>query len=175
MEIKKLPSTILDIKKQRFKTNYEIDDHLLPLSELSARYHTNLNIENPQNSLGLSESQIPQLQVIYGKNHLSPPKQIPEWMKFLHHLFDLFNILLFIGGALSFIAYVLDPSDSSTIYLGCFLIFIVIFDTVIGYLQERSSSNVMGKFKNMLPPLCTGIHEKFHNFVKILFVAKVFS
>ena len=159
MNLKKLPSSVLDQKKPRFKTNYEIDDHLLSLASLSSRYGTSLSSLSPQSSLGLSSSEIPALQLLHGRNHLSPPRTIPEWRKFLHHLFDLFNILLFIGGSLSFIAYALDPSDSSTIYLGCFLIFIVIFDAVIGYLQERSSSNVMGKFKGMLPPSCTVIRS----------------
>ena len=56
-------------------------------------------------------------------------------------------------------AYVLDSSDDSTIYLGCFLFAIVLLDSTIGYLQERSSSNVMGKFKKMLPQQCTVIRD----------------
>ena len=147
------------MKSQRFTTNYDIDDHLLTLSQLSEKYKVSLNEKEPQTSQGLNSDQIPVLEKIHGRNILSPPKTIPEWRKFLHHLLDLFNILLFIGGVLSFIAYLLDPSDTTTIYLGCFLFFIVIFDATIGYLQERSSSNVMGKFKKMLPPQCTVIRD----------------
>ena len=154
MELRRQSST-----KHKFKSNYDIDDHLLTFSELSDKYHVKLNEKEPQNSLGLSDSQISSLQTIHGKNHLSPPKTIPEWKKFLHHLMDLFNILLGIGGILNYIAYGLDSSNSSCIYLGTFLFFIVLFDSIIGYLQERSSSNVMGKFKSMLPPQSTVIRD----------------
>lgn len=158
-----LPTSTIQTK---FQTNYDVNDHLLSLSELSEKYKVNINQNEPQSSLGLSSDQIPNLEILFGKNCLSPPKQIPEWMKFLHHLLDLFNILLFIGGVLSFIAYLLDSQDETTIYLGCFLFFIVLFDAIIGYLQERSSSNVMGKFTKLLPPQCTVIRDGIEKLIK---------
>lgn len=148
-----------DKLRHHFKTNYEIDDHLLSLSEIAERYHVHIDLKDPQNSLGLSESQIPQITKTYGRNILSPPKEISEWRKFIHHLLDLFNILLLFGVFLSFLAYILDSSDDSTLYLGSFLLTIVLFDSIIGYMQERSSSNVMGKFKKMFPQQCTIIRD----------------
>ena len=40
-----------------------------------------------------------------GPNQLSPPKTIPEWVKFCKQLFGGFSILLWIGAILCFIAY----------------------------------------------------------------------
>lgn len=40
-----------------------------------------------------------------GPNQLSPPKTIPEWVKFCKQLFGGFSLLLWIGAILCFVAY----------------------------------------------------------------------
>ena len=40
-----------------------------------------------------------------GPNALTPPKQTPEWLKFLKQLFGGFSMLLWIGALLCFLAY----------------------------------------------------------------------
>jgi sodium/potassium-transporting ATPase subunit alpha len=40
-----------------------------------------------------------------GPNALTPPKTVPEWIKFCKNLFGGFALLLWIGAALCFIAY----------------------------------------------------------------------
>ena len=45
-----------------------------------------------------------------GPNALSPPKTIPEWVKFCKQLFGGFSILLWIGAILCFIAYSIQAS-----------------------------------------------------------------
>src|SRR6218665_860350 len=40
-----------------------------------------------------------------GPNQLSPPKTIPEWIKFCKQLFGGFSLLLCIGAVLCFVAY----------------------------------------------------------------------
>ena len=40
-----------------------------------------------------------------GPNQLSPPKTIPEWVKFCKQLFGGFSMLLWIGAILCFVAY----------------------------------------------------------------------
>ena len=141
--------------KQNFQANYYVDEHLLSLEQLALKYKTDIDISQPNNSRGLSESSYQEIvsDPDHKKNVLSPPKQLTELEKFLSHLLNLFNVLLVAAGILSFIAYVIGK-DQVNIYLGVFLFGIVIFDCVIGYLQERSSNNVMGKFKSMMPPKC---------------------
>jgi sodium/potassium-transporting ATPase subunit alpha len=47
-----------------------------------------------------------------GPNQLTPPKTIPEWVKFCKQLFGGFSILLWIGAALCFIAYSIQATTS---------------------------------------------------------------
>ena len=64
-------------------------------------------------------------------------------------------ILLMIAGLLSFIAYAVDSTkDPINLYCGLILFVIVFFNCLLSYFQEKASSDVMAKFKNMLPPKC---------------------
>ena len=47
-----------------------------------------------------------------GPNMLSPPKTIPEWVKFCKLLFGGFSILLWIGAILCFVAYSIQATTS---------------------------------------------------------------
>jgi len=40
-----------------------------------------------------------------GPNSITPPPTIPEWLRFLQNMFGWFNILLWAGAVLCFIAY----------------------------------------------------------------------
>lgn len=143
----------------KFKANYEVHDHLKSLDELALLYETHLDLMNPNNSQGLKLSKVKEKQQIYGKNILSPPKQKSELEKFLAHLLNMFNLLLAGAGVLSFVAFGIQNDQPINLYLGIFLFGIVLADCIIGYVQERSSSNVMGKFKKMLPPKCKVVRE----------------
>ena len=150
----------------KFKATYEVNEHMQSLDELSIRYDTHLDIMNPNNSKGLTRDKVKALQLKYGKNVLSPPKQKSEFEKFCAHLLNMFNLLLAGAGVLSFIAYIIQQDQPINLYLGIFLFAIVLADCIIGYVQERSSSNVMGKFKNLLPPKCRVIREGMEDEIK---------
>ena len=47
-----------------------------------------------------------------GPNQLSPPKTIPEWLKFCKLLFGGFSILLWIGAILCFVAFSIQATTS---------------------------------------------------------------
>ena len=47
-----------------------------------------------------------------GPNALTPPKTVPEWVKFLKQLFGGFSMLLWVGAILCFIAYGIERSAS---------------------------------------------------------------
>ena len=143
----------------KFKANYEVKDHLKSLDQLAHDYHTHIDPLNPQASKGLSRDKVREKQSLYGKNVLSPPKTKTELEKFLAHLLNMFNLLLAGAGVLSFVAYAIERDQPVNLYLGLFLFGIVLADCVIGYIQERSSSNIMGKFKNMLPPRCRVVRD----------------
>jgi sodium/potassium-transporting ATPase subunit alpha len=47
----------------------------------------------------------------YGANILTPPKTTPEWFRCFKNLFGGFQILLWIGSILCFIAYGIETSQ----------------------------------------------------------------
>lgn len=61
----------------------------------------------------------------YGRNVLTPPKTTPEWVKFVRNLFGGFQILLWIGAVLCFIAISIEVSTKE----------LPLYDNVINLLQ----------------------------------------
>jgi|SRR6218665_2310906 len=61
---------------------------------------------------GLTVEKAKEVMERMGPNALSPPKTIPEWVKFCKQLFGGFSILLWIGAGLCFIAYGIQCSTS---------------------------------------------------------------
>ena len=152
-----------DKNKEKDKKNihaaYQTEDHLLSLEQLVAKYQTNINLGSIGLSKGLTTEKANELLAIHGKNTLSPPKELSEFAKFFSHLLNFLNILLIVAGALAFLSYGIQRENTLNLYLGIFLECLVLFDLIIEYMQERSTSDVMSQFKKMLPPTCTVIRD----------------
>merc|ERR1719341_1228934 len=104
-----------------------------------------------------------------GPNALTPPKTIPEWVKFCKNLFGGFSLLLWVGAILCFIAYSIEAASeeepaNDNLYLGVVLTTVVVITGVFSYYQEAKSSAIMDSFKNLVPQyaLCLRDGEK-HN------------
>ena len=76
-----------------------------------------------------------------GPNALTPPKQTPEWVKFVKQLFGGFAMLFWIGAVLCYFAYGIraardsNPSEDE-LYLGIVLTAVVIITGCFSYYQE---------------------------------------
>nr|CAI99409.1 P-type ATPase [Pythium aphanidermatum] len=114
---------------------------------------------NLELSRGLATTEIESLRVTYGFNRLTPPPQTPTYILYLRQFLDLFRLLLTAAGILSLIAYSLDTDVSLNLYLGILLLAIVFISSTATFLQQRSSSKVMGAFKNMLAARCTVVRD----------------
>eukprot|EP00127_Corallochytrium_limacisporum_P001578 Clim_evm31s66 gene=Clim_evmTU31s66 len=141
-----------DLKKE-----VEMDEHLIPLQELCARYDTDPGT-------GLNSKIAAERLLRDGRNCLTPPKQTPEWIKFCKQLFSGFAIILWIGGILCFVAYGIQASQggepaADNLYLGGALIFVVVVTGIFSYYQESKSSKVMESFAKMVPAECLCIRE----------------
>ena len=61
---------------------------------------------------GLSTQTAADLLIEHGPNELTPPKHDPWWLRLLKAVFGgFFNILLWLGSVLCFVAYGIDQSD----------------------------------------------------------------
>ncbi|ODN05419.1 Sodium/potassium-transporting ATPase subunit alpha [Orchesella cincta] len=140
------------------KKELEIDYHEVDIGTLYNRYGS-----HPDS--GLSEDQVRRNREKYGINQLTPPKKEPTWLKFIKTLVGGFQLLLWVGGILSLIAYVTqyiqtgDPPPDN-LYLGVVLIVLVIVLGLFTFYQEYSSGKIMESFSKMVPSYANVIREK---------------
>ena len=146
-------------KKEEGGVAYHTEDHRLSIKQLAEKYKTDINFENISNSHGLTHEKVQELLALNGRNSLTPPKQKSELEKFFIHMLNFLNILLIGAAALSYLAYGLDTTQPMNLYLAIFLDGLVLFNVIVEYIQERSTSDVMGTFKKMLPPKCMVIRD----------------
>ncbi|CAL1531777.1 unnamed protein product [Lymnaea stagnalis] len=141
---KKEEGEMLELKRE-----LDMDEHLIPLEELYARYGT-----DPVN--GHTAEKAEELLEKYGPNQLTPPKTVPEWIKFAKNMLGGFSLLLWVGAILCFIAYAIqagemDSPPGDNLYLGIVLAGVVLITGCFSYYQESKSSRIMDSFKNMVP------------------------
>lgn len=85
-----------------------------------------------------------------GPNALTPPKTVPEWVKFLKQLFGGFSMLLWVGAILCFIAYGIERSASDDV-LGdnvshCFFFVLLIFLSFLFFFCRLSLVEALPNF-----------------------------
>jgi len=133
------------------KRELEMDEHKRDINELISSYGSNI-------TEGLTTSKAEERAKEEGLNLLTPPKQIPEWVKLLRELTGFFSILLWIGAILCFVGYALQ-SSADNLYLGIVLSVVVFATGLFSYFQNRKSSNLMESFKSMMPTMTTVIRD----------------
>jgi len=70
----------------------------------------------------------------------------------LHELTGFFPLLLWAGGILSIITYILDSSESSNLYMGIVLFIVNILTGLATFSQNATSEAIVDSFKNFIPP-----------------------
>ncbi|RWS16048.1 sodium/potassium-transporting ATPase subunit alpha-like protein [Dinothrombium tinctorium] len=141
----------------KLKKEVEMDEHKISLADLCVRFDTNIKS-------GLSIERAQQILKRDGKNQLTPPPSTPEWLRFCQNMFGWFNLLLWIGAILCFIAYGLqrytDPdTPDDNLYLGIALACVVFISGCFSYYQEAKSANIMDSFKDLIPKRATVIRS----------------
>ena len=138
-------SKINELKKEIYT-----EEHKVNLDKLLAEFKTDAE-------LGLTQTKAEVLLERNGPNKLTPPKEIPEWVKYLKQMTNGFAILLWIGALFSIIAFLINNSQDpefaskSDLWLGIVLIFVVVVTGTFQYYQESRSGKIMESFNKMLP------------------------
>jgi len=100
---KNLNSSIKGSEKYR-----SMEEHRIPLEELFQKLEV-----NPEK--GLSDAEAHERNLKYGDNALSGKSKTPWYILLLHEMTTFFAMLLWIGGILSILAYLLDREDPSNV------------------------------------------------------------
>eukprot|EP00055_Hartaetosiga_balthica_P016531 m.105178 g.105178 ORF g.105178 m.105178 type:complete len:1114 (+) comp9124_c0_seq2:45-3386(+) len=147
---------LADLKKE-----LEMDEHSIPLEELLARFGLK-DVEK-----GMTSSDCDKRREIEGLNALTPPKQVPEWIKFVKQMIGGFATLLWIGAFLCFLAYGIEVSQAEpgdviagdNLYLGVVLSAVVIITGIFSYYQEGRAANIMKSFAKLTPQKCKCLRD----------------
>lgn len=133
----------------------EIDMHRVEMDEFFKR----MEISEDNLKQGMTTAEAEQKIERFGPNALSERKKTPWYMKLLHELTTFFALMLWVGGILCFIAYGIDSSDKSNLYLGVVLVVVVLVTGIITFFQNAKSDSIMEGFKNFIPPKCRVIRN----------------
>jgi sodium/potassium-transporting ATPase subunit alpha len=134
----------------------DLDQHRLTWDQLCSRLEIDKDKIFTQ---GLTSEQAKERNIKQGDNVLSAKKTTPWWAKLLHEWTAPFALLLWAGSALCFIAYGLDESDPSNLYLGIVLAIVVMITGLVTFFQNAKSESVMEGFKNFIPPKCLVLRD----------------
>ncbi|OQR99879.1 sodium/potassium-transporting ATPase subunit alpha [Thraustotheca clavata] len=126
-------------------------EHKCSISELCADLMTDIEV-------GMSAENIDMRRHKEGPNMLTPPKQVPEWVKLIREMTGFFSILLFVGAVACFGCYFL-AYDITQLYLAVALIAVILVSGLFSYFQNKKSSNLMESFKNMMPTMITVLRD----------------
>ncbi len=111
------------------------------------------------NTNGLTAAVAAELLAELGPNVLTPPPRVPHWVLFLIQFTNLLMVLLIITALLCIILYLVDTSNPVNLYLGVFLLIVVVFTCYETYSQEAKSDSLMEKFRAMVPEKAAVIRD----------------
>ncbi|KAF9579137.1 hypothetical protein BGW38_004735, partial [Lunasporangiospora selenospora] len=138
-----------------------ITEHLFPSEEIASRFGVSIDTDKPSNSKGLDSSIAAQRLAENGPNILSPPKQISPFMKFIHCLTSLFNLLLVLAGILNYVLLAVNPqANKVSTYLGAILIIVAFINAIIEFYQIQKSAAVLQSFLNLMPQKCYVVRDQ---------------
>lgn len=156
---KKLSNSLSFLKRgdsesraDKLRKDIDFTEHTWPAEKVYEYYGSS-------SDKGLSGAQVLQNREKYGWNRLTPPPSTPWWVKYLMQYANIFMFLLMFGGVLCFVAFGIDQSDLTNLYLGVVLFLVVIISATFGYFTEASADSVMEGFKKLVPKKCKVVRD----------------
>lgn len=123
----------------------------IPLSTFKSNLSVSFDANDAYQSQGLDPEEAVRRFTADGPNELTPPKELPEWLKYLRSFLDPFMLMLLVAGVLSLVAWGIDKSQPMNLYVGVALFIVVWASCTFHYIQEGQASEVMRSFRTMLP------------------------
>ncbi len=119
--------------------------HTLSTKEVERKMGTNLQ-------LGLSHRQVEERRQKYGINQLEEQKKKPIFIKFLEQFKDFMIIILLIASVIS--AVVTKMEGGNDYFDSIIIIAIVVFNAIMGLVQEAKAEKSLEALKKMSAPTC---------------------
>jgi magnesium-transporting ATPase (P-type) len=131
----------------------------MSLAMLAERYpHSNINVQEPASSGGLSEDTAAKLLLANGPNALTPPPRPPWlWITFCEFMNPL-RLLLLVAGGLGILGWYMDQITGNAIVFAA-LFSVVVFDVSISLYQRWLGFRIQNAFGSLLPSKCNVIRN----------------
>ncbi|KAI1703335.1 e1-E2 ATPase domain-containing protein [Ditylenchus destructor] len=129
--------------------------------ELLSRNHpdSNINLENPILSGGLSSKKAEDLLMRNGPNCLPPPKEISNLRLFLQQFLNLLWVLLIFAATLSLLEFILMTKEVVHLWISLILYGMIIVMCTTSWYQEMQARKVVRGFQGLLPENCQVIRD----------------
>lgn len=99
-------------------------------------------------SKGLSKADYECRLKEYGPNINTLPKKTSTYLKFMECLSNLFNVLLFAGGALYLFLYSIQPTNNfESIWIGCTLFLVGFINAGVEFYELEKIAGILRSFK----------------------------
>ncbi len=85
---------------------------------------------------------------VEGSNQLPTKKVVPDCIKFLREITNVFSNLLWGAAILSFIGFGLSPDDKSNLWLGVVIVLIILISGSFSFYQNKKSEMIMETFRS---------------------------
>jgi sodium/potassium-transporting ATPase subunit alpha len=118
----------------------DVDEHLLSLSDLAARYGTAVDMQHPAKSCGLTAAEAQGRLAAEGRNELNPPKPQNPVLQYLKLLAEPLTAMLLLASLLAICSQAASPDDYTPSYLGAVLFLVVTGNTIVDFWQARKSA-----------------------------------
>lgn len=120
--------------------------HTMSVDDVKRKLRTNLEF-------GLTESEVQKRRITYGENKLAEKKKNSLLMRFIMQFNDFMIIILLIAAIISAIV---SYSDASGDYIDSIIIIaIVVFNAIMGLIQESKAEKSLEALKKMSAPTAT--------------------
>lgn len=130
-------------------------DHMLPLDSLMKKLDTDFG-------RGLSADKAASIRQLCGSNTITPPPSPWMILVFAKLLVTGFNLILWIAAVLFALCYKPfgEPNPQIVNIAICALIvFVILFNVMFNFYQERKSVKIVASFKDVLPQKCTVVRD----------------
>jgi Cation transporter/ATPase, N-terminus len=118
----------------------DVDEHLLSLADLAARYGTAVDMQDPAKSFGLTAAEAQERLAVDGRNELNPPKPQNPVLQYLKLLTEPLTAMLLLASLLAICSQAASPNDYTPSYLGAVLFLVVTGNTIVDFWQARKSA-----------------------------------
>lgn len=118
-------------------------EHMLSRQEMAELHpQSGINVENPKASHGLSTEEAMHRLEKFGRNALTPPKEVSNWVLLRRQFLNMFWLLLIAAMVLTLITFFFDTTVVLNLYVAFLLFIFVTIMCVASFWLEKKARNV---------------------------------